>query len=114
MAVYTVQDLKDAYFAVTVTDPSSETQDNAYFAAEIVRIQIAIDARLAELEIKKTNMVDRGVQRASDIQARVDQIQARIDAIEPVAKEYMKDVALNYLAAEAKEASEDENEALSL
>lgn len=89
MALYTKQQLKNAYFAKVNNDPSVE-QDNAWFAAESIRVQAEIDATLDKLTKRKADAIARGTER-------VNQIQSRIDDIEPVAKEKMKTIALNYI-----------------
>ena len=92
MATYTKQELKDAYFAKVNTDPSIE-QNNAWFAAEVARVQAQIDDRLNQLTARKAEVIATAT-------ARVNEIQARIDAIEPDAKEKMKAIALNYIWAQ--------------
>jgi hypothetical protein len=89
MALYTKQQLKDAYFAKVATDPSA-VNDNAWFAAEVIRVQAVIDEQVDRLTTRKADLIANGAER-------VNQIQTRIDAIEPDAKEKMKSVALQYI-----------------
>ncbi len=89
--LYTKQQLKDAYYtAVAGDNDPSTTPENAWFAAEIVRVQNDINAQLLVLTRQKTHLINKYTNR-------IDAVQAQIDAIEPVAKESMKDVALNYI-----------------
>ena len=106
MALYTKQQLKDAYFIKVNTDPSA-VNENAWFAAEVIRVQAEIDAKLATLTERKATLITRGTER-------VNQIQARIDNIEPDAKEKMKDVALAYIASQAAAQSDIDNDGVSL
>jgi hypothetical protein len=106
MALYTVQQLKDAYFAVKGTDPS-DVNDGPWFAAEIIRVQAEIDARISQLATRKASLIANGTER-------VNQIQTRIDNIEPDAREKMKDIALRYIASQASAQSELDNEDVDL
>jgi hypothetical protein len=89
MALYTKQQLKDAYFAKVATDPSA-VNDNAWFAAEIIRVQAQIDEQIDRLTDRKATLIANGAER-------VNQIQTRIDNIEPDAKEKMKTIALQQI-----------------
>lgn len=106
MALYTKQQLKDAYFAQVETDPSA-VNDNAWFAAEIIRVQAEIDTRIDRLTTRKATLIANGLER-------INQVQARIDNIEPDAKEQMKDVALAYIASLAEAQSEIDNDGVNL
>jgi low affinity Fe/Cu permease len=89
MALYTKQQLMEAYFAKVETNPSVE-MDNAWFDAEIIKVQAEIDARIDQLTTRKANLITNGTER-------VNEIQARIDRIEPDAKEKMKSIALSQI-----------------
>jgi hypothetical protein len=104
MAIYTKQQLIDAYLEAT-GNPSEV--DPGFMAAEVIRVQAEIDARLDQLTNRKASLISNGLER-------VNQIQARIDAIEPDAKEKMKDIALNYIASQAAIQSETDNEGVDL
>jgi len=106
MALYTKQQLKDAYFAKVETN-SSAINDNAWFAAEIIKVQAQIDAQIATLSTRKAELIER-------VTVRAGEVQARIDAIEPVAKEKMKDIALAYIASQAAAQSETDNDSVDL
>lgn len=97
MAAFTKQQLKDAYFAAIVENPSAVVKDNAWFASEVVRVQASIDAQLASLTAQKDGYISRAARKAAKIQIQIDEVQAQIDSIEVDAKESMKDVALNYI-----------------
>lgn len=106
MALYTKQQLKDAYFAKVETDPSA-INDNAWFAAEVIRVQAQIDEQIDRLTDRKANLISQGTER-------VNQIQARIDSIEPDAKEKMKDIALGYISQTAHAQDDTDNSGVSL
>ena len=106
MALYTKQQLKDAYFAKVESDPSA-VNDDTWFAAEVIRVQAEIDARLTQLTTRKANVIADGT-------TRVNTIQGRIDAIEPDAKERMKDIALAYLSQQSAAQNRADNEEVDL
>jgi len=98
--LYTKQQLIDAYCA-------SEEVLEVDLPGIIVTTQTKIDDRIAQLQNNKTQMETR-------LNNRVAQIQTKIDNIEPDAKEYMKDIALRYLADQAESQSDTDNDAVSL
>lgn len=106
MAVYTKEQLKEAYFLATETNPSI-VMNNDYFVAEIIRVQAVIDEELSKLQTRKAEVTTR-------LTERVNRIQTRIDSTEPDAKEQMKDIALKYLADQAEEQSDTDNSGVSL
>jgi hypothetical protein len=105
MALYTKQQLIDAYLASSSVNPSEV--DPGFMAAEVIRVQAEIDAQILRLTDRKANLIDRGAER-------VNEIQARIDNIEPVAKEKMKNIALGYISSQAHTQDDADNSEVSL
>ena len=100
MALYTKQQLIDAYCASTGCDSSKMPE-------EIIRVQAEIDARIDKLTTKKAEVVAAATAMASNIQNRINNI-------EPDAKERIKDIALAYLVTQIAAQNETDNESVNL
>ena len=87
--LYTKQQLIAAYCASADIDPGT-------IAEEIVKVQAEIDANIAQITVRR------------------NRIQSRIDNVETDAKTKMKGIALRYLATEAADQSEDDNNKVNL
>ena len=100
MALYTLQQLVDAYLEASNANPSEVGP--GYLAAKAIEVQAQIDDRIDNLTTRKAEVISRGTER-------VNEIQTRIDNIEPDAKTHMKNIALRHLAAQAANQSENDN-----
>ena len=108
MALYTKQELKDAYLELKEVDTDlPEFNENSWFAAEIIRVQDILDANKSLIQARIDTMTEQGLKR-------LDRLNARKAAVNITAKEHMKKLALEYIADQAEEQSDVDNAGVNL
>jgi hypothetical protein len=105
MALYTKQQLIDAYIEATGGNPSEV--DPGFMAAEVIRVQAEIDAKKTSYK----NKVDAFVAEKDE---RIEKYQDRIIGMESDAKTIMKKIALQYIADQTSTQNDTDNEAVEL
>jgi len=102
MALYTKQQLIDAYCASTGCGSS-----NPELTAEVIRVQAEIDAELSILVARKERLIAVGTEK-------LNAVQSEIDSIEPNARESMKNVAFEYIWSQDNAQDEIDSDGVSL